>query len=110
MNLLIETVASVLRGLLKVALIAVSALLVLAVLCIGLLFAATMVIRFVVTGRRPTMTSTFGHFQHATQRFRPRPWSGQGSQGSSNSADVVDVQAHEVRPVLGSSSSGVRPD
>jgi hypothetical protein len=43
------------------------------------------VVRFLLTGRKPAVVTTFTQFNQAAQRFRP----GKG--------DVVDVQAYEVR-------------
>jgi hypothetical protein len=110
MNPVLATVVGVLRGLLKVVLIGVCVLLVVAAIGFGLLLAAIMAIRFLVTGRKPSMATTFAHFQHSTQRFRPTSWPGQGSRGSSGTGDVVDVPAHEVHPALGSSPSTVKPE
>jgi hypothetical protein len=101
MTLIRETVASLLRGVFKVALIAVSALFVLAVLAMGLVFVAVTAIRFLLTGRRPTVLAAFNQFNQAAQQFRPGHWSAQGPQGQPSPSDVVDVQAHEVRPTPG---------
>ena len=97
MNPLFEIVASILRGVVKVMLTALAALLALAVLCFGMLAVLVAVIRFLLTGRRPAVFTTFTRFNQAAQQFRP----GGGWAGSArvDSADIVDVQAHEVRPV-----------
>jgi hypothetical protein len=102
MNPIREKASSVPRGLLKVALIAFSALFVLTVLCIGLLFVAVTAIRFVLTGRKPAVFATFTQFNKAAQRFRPGQWSAQGPHTPVDPGDVVDVQAHEVPPAPGS--------
>lgn len=98
MNLIRETVASLLRGVFKVALIALSALFLLAVLAIGMVFVAVTAIRFLLTGRKPTVFATFGQFNQAAQRFRPGHRFTTDANGQPASGDVVDVQAHEVRP------------
>ena len=97
MNPLFEIVAGILRGVVKVALIALTALFLLGVLCIGLLIALAAVIRFLLTGRKPAVVTTFSRFSQAAQQFRPAGnWSGSARAGGT---DIVDVQAHEVRPV-----------
>ncbi|MBI2751439.1 MAG: hypothetical protein HYX43_19435 [Burkholderiales bacterium] len=100
MNLILNPVAGILRGLTKVALIALTVLFLLAVLCVGLVLVMATVVRYLLTGRKPAVFTTFTQFNQAAQRFRPGQRSAQGSNGRSDSGDVVDVQAHEVRSVL----------
>lgn len=88
MNVFFEFAIGVLRGVVKVALLALTVVFLLGVLCMGLALALVAVIRFLVTGRRPAVFATFTQFNQAAQQFRP----GKG--------DVVDVQAHEVRTAL----------
>ncbi|MEO7108614.1 MAG: hypothetical protein ABIZ09_19730, partial [Rhodoferax sp.] len=99
MNLLSEVVATVLRTVVKMVLIVLTALFALTVLCIGLVIVAAMVLRFLLTGRKPAVVTTFSRFNQAAQQFRPGGWSG-SKPDSANSADIVDVEAHEVRTVL----------
>lgn len=101
MNLLFELVTAVLRGLAKAALIAMAAVFVLGVLCIGLLIAVAHVIRYLLTGRRPALFTTFTRFNQAAQQYRPGNWAGTAAGTRQDSGDIVDVQAHEVRAVLG---------
>lgn len=95
MNLLSEFVAGILRGVVKVVLVLLTALFALSVLCMGLVVVAVMVLRFLLTGRKPAVVTTFSRFNQAAQQFRPGGWAG----NRSDSADIVDVQAHEVAPL-----------
>ena len=78
------------------ALMALTVVFVLGVLCIGLVLALALVIRFLLTGRKPAVFTTYTRFTQAAQQFRP----GHATEVSPDSADVVDVQAHEVRSAL----------
>jgi hypothetical protein len=94
MNLLFEFVAGILRGVAKVVLVVLTALFALSVLCIGLVVVAVMVLRFLLTGRKPAVVTPFSRFNQAAQQFRAGGWTGTRP----NSADIVDVQAHVVVP------------
>lgn len=97
MNPISEIVAGILRGVVKVMLMALAALFALGMLCVGLLLVFVAVIRFLLTGRKPAVFTTYTRFNQAARQFRPGgSWSGAVRP---DSADIVDVQAHEVRPV-----------
>lgn len=98
MNLLFDLVSGILRGVVKVVLLALTAVFVVSVLCIGLALVVGLVLRYVLTGRKPAVVTTFSRFNQAAQQFRPgfRPASATPPGG----ADIVDVEAHEVRAVL----------
>jgi hypothetical protein len=100
MHLISDFVRSVLRGVIKVVLLAMTVVFVLGVLCIGLILVLAHVIRFLLTGRKPAVFSTYTRFTQAAQQFRPGKWPGHATEVSPDSADVVDVQAHEVRSAL----------
>ena len=68
----------------------------LSVLCVGIALVLVMVLRFLLTGRKPAVVTTFARFNQAAQQFRP----GGSSATRQDSADIVDVEAHEVRAVL----------
>lgn len=95
MNLLFEFVAGILRRVVKVVLVVLTALFALIVVCMGLIVVAVLVLRFLLTGRKPAVVSTFSRFNQAAQQFRPGGWTGTRR----DSADIVDVQAHVVVPV-----------
>jgi hypothetical protein len=100
MNLILELVTGILRGLTKAALMVFTALFALAVLAIGLAIALATVIRYLLTGRKPAIFTTFSRFSQTAQQFRAGSWPGNAGGARHDSADVVDVQAHEVQPVL----------
>lgn len=100
MNFLFEFVAGILRGVVKVVLVVLTALFALGVLCIGLIVVVVMVLRFLLTGRKPAVVTTFSRFNQAAQQFRPGSWSGNAPAARPESADIVDVEAHEVRTAL----------
>ncbi len=100
MNVLFEFAAGVLRGVVKVALLALTVVFVLGVLCIALALSMVAVIRFLLTGRKPAVFATFTQFNQAAQQFRPGNWPSGAARNAHDSAEVVDVQAHEVRTAL----------
>ena len=85
MRLISDLAGGILHGVVKVALLVLTAVFVLGVLCVGLVVVLAAVVRFLLTGRKPAVVTTFTQFNQAAQTFRP----GKG--------DVVDVQAYEVR-------------
>jgi hypothetical protein len=85
MRLISDLAGGILHGVVKVALLVLTAVFVLGVLCVGLVVVLAAVVRFLLTGRKPAVVTTFTQFNQAAQKFRP----GKG--------DVVDVQAYEVR-------------
>ncbi len=111
MNLILDLVAGILHGVAKVALIALTGVFLLAVLCAGLVFVLFTAVRYLLTGRSPAVITTFARFNQAAQQFRPGQRPAQGAYP--DNGDVVDVQAHEVRPanpVLGTSASAKSAD
>ena len=101
MNFLADFVGGILRGAVKIALLALTTIFVLVVFCIGLLAVLVAVIRFLLTGRKPAVVTTFSRFNQAAQQFRPGRWSKQGAGAATDAADIVDVQAHEIRSPVG---------
>lgn len=98
MNSFFEIVAGILRGAIKVALIALTALFLFGLLCVGVLIALVAIFRFLLSGRKPMVVTSFTRFNQAAQQFRPGGnWS---ASDRADGLDVVDVQAHEVRQVL----------
>jgi uncharacterized membrane protein len=89
MKLIFDLIGGILRGVIKLALFVLTIAFVLGVLCIGLVVVVATAIRFLLTGRKPAVVTTFTQFNQAAQKFRP----GRG--------EVVDVQAHEVRAAPG---------
>jgi hypothetical protein len=100
MNLILELVVGIVRAVTKVTLIALAALFALGVLCGALVLVAVAVIRYLLTGRKPAVWATFSQFRNSAQQFRAGRWSGAGGSARPGDADIVDVQAHEVRTVI----------
>lgn len=104
MNVLFELLFGVLRAVVKLALLLFTLLFLLAVLCVGLMLVLVVLVRYLLTGRKPAIFATVSRFNQAAQQFRPRAWPGHGHAGASRNGtdaeDVVDVQAHEVRTSL----------
>lgn len=96
MNALFDLVASLLRGVVKLVLLVFAAVFALSVLFAGIVVVAVLVLRALLTGRKPAVFTTFTRFNQAAQQFRPGFRPGGGAATSAH-ADVVDVEAHEVR-------------
>ena len=88
------------RGVVKLVLLVLAAAFALSVLCVGLLLVVVLVLRFLVTGRKPAVVTTFTRFNQAAQQFRPGYRTDATSAVRQDHADIVDVEAHEVRSVL----------
>ncbi len=101
MNFFADFVGGILRGAVRVVLLALTAIFVLGVLCIGLLAVLLAVIRFLLTGRKPAVVTTFARFNQAARQFGQGGWPKQGAGSATDAADIVDVQAHEVRAPVG---------
>jgi xanthosine utilization system XapX-like protein len=100
---------SLFHSLLKLVVIASALVVVTGVLLVGLCAALLTVVWSLLTGRRPAAYTTFMRFRHATRPFqnggwpgraRPAPGSQADNQHSDIHADIVDVQAHEVRGTI----------
>ncbi len=103
MDTLMNLVSAVFRTALKLVLIAAAAVFALSLIFVGLVSLVWVLIKALLTGRKPAFVATFQRFNQARQQFKR---GGFGSAGPSAvgdfgygapAADVVDVQAHEVR-------------
>ncbi len=94
------------RRLIKLLLIAFAASMVLAMLLVGICAALLTLLWSLLTGRKPAAFSAFARFRDASRQFQQGAWTAPGAPGpgrsapGGNSADIVDVQAHEVRGAL----------
>lgn len=104
MHSISNLLASVLRGALKLTLLAFAGVMVVSILLIGLTAALFALILALVTGRRPAAWQTFTRFRQTSQHFKAGVWTSPSATASRStpqaSGDVVDVQAHEVRNAL----------
>jgi hypothetical protein len=111
MNAFTEMARRALRGLSRLFTLALLGSFVLGLLLLGIAVAGLSVLWSLLRGKRPAMFTVFRTFQQASRQFGRRPGRMSGApegapwarhaanEGSIN--DVVDVQAHEVRPALG---------
>ena len=103
MDTLKNLVSTVIRLALKLVLLAAAAVFGLSLLFVGLLSMAFVLLKALLTGRKPAFVTTFQRFNQARQQFRRGGFGAAGSAATggfghhASVADVVDVQAHEVR-------------
>ncbi len=109
MTLLIDFIATVVRAILKLALLLAALIFITSVLVAGIVVALVTALWSLLTGRKPAVVTHFMRFKQASQQFRPGAWSGRAGQPSTASAEVVDVQAHEVPDTLIGMNSPPQP-
>ena len=90
------------RTFFKLVLLAAALVFALSLLFAGLLTLVIVLIKALLTGRKPAFVVAFQRFSQARQQFKRGGWApGHASAGgafrTAEVADVVDVQAHEVR-------------
>lgn len=100
MHRLPELLSALLRSVFKLALFAFFAALVASILLIGLCAALLTLLWALLRGRKPAAWQTFMRFQRSSRQFRSGRWPGAQTAEARQDADVVDVQAHEVRGAL----------
>ncbi len=96
----ISTVFSVMvRIAIKLALLAAALVFILSLLCVALFSVAVVLLKALLTGRKPALVTSFTRFRQASQQFRSGEWPARAAYGAGRAAsdDVMDVQAHEVR-------------
>jgi hypothetical protein len=103
MDVLTHLVSSITRLALKLVLLAAALIFALSLLCVALLSLAFVLLKALLTGRKPAFVTTFQHFNQARQQFKRGGFGAAGTSAAGGfghqapAADVVDVQAHEVR-------------
>jgi hypothetical protein len=103
MDTLMNLVSAIFRFALKLVLIAAAAVFALSLIFVALLSLVWVLLKALLTGRKPAFVTTFQRFNQARQQFKRGGFGAAGSSGaggfghSASAADVVDVQAHEVR-------------
>ena len=91
---------NIFRGLIKLVLIASAAIVVTGVLLVGLSAALLTLVWCLLTGRKPAAYTTFMRFRQASRQFQNAGWPGRAAPTTQSNADIVDVQAHEVRSAI----------
>lgn len=103
MNLVSQVVSAVLRTVLKLTVLAAALVFITSLLIVALLSLVFVLLKALITGRKPVFVTTFQRFNQARQQFKRGGFGAAGSAAAGGfghqapAADVVDVQAHEVR-------------
>ncbi len=103
MDTLKNLVSTVIRLALRLVLLAAAAVFALSLLFVALLSLVFVLLKALLTGRKPAFVTTFQRFNQARQQFKRGGFSAAGPAAAggfghhATVADVVDVQAHEVR-------------
>lgn len=103
MNLVSQVISAVLRTVLKLTVLAAALVFVTSLLIVALLSLVFVLLKALLTGRKPVFVTTFQRFNQARQQFKRGSFGAAGSAAAGGfghqapAADVVDVQAHEVR-------------
>ena len=113
MEFLTHLVATLVRTALKLVLIAAAAVFALSLLCVALLSLVWVLLKALLTGRKPAFVTILQRIHQARGQFKRGGWgtgpsAAAGFGANAQAGDVVDVQAHEVRsePALPDSRSG----
>ena len=75
-------------------------LLVGALLLVGIAFALISVAWSLLRGRKPALVVSFKNFRQTARGFGNRHWTGHDQSAGHPPTDIVDVEAHEIRPTL----------
>jgi hypothetical protein len=104
MQLVSTLFSALVRITFRLVLLAAALVFILSLLCVALVSVTWVLLKALLTGRKPAFVTTFTRFRQASQQFRSGEWPTRGGAGFGRAApdDVMDVQAHEVRndPVL----------
>lgn len=109
MNGLTEFFNNVVRGVLRLVLIAAAAIFIFSLLLATLVVLAGVTIWSLLTGRKPDAARVFGQFRQTSARYTRGAWPGNNGTPSGpadKDADIVDIPAHEVRDVSDGSKPG----
>lgn len=106
MKLIADQSLRIVRSIIKLVLVVVTAAIVFAVMAMGMIVALVLVLWSLLKGRRPTLFTHIMRFRQAAQAFSYGAGSNPaGQQASRGDLEVLDVQAREVQTV---SDSNVR--
>lgn len=99
MNGITEFFQRLLRGVLRLALVAAAAVFLFSLLVATLVVMLAVTVWSVVTGRKPDPARIFSQFRQTSARYTRGAWPGasHGAGSASRPDDIVDVPAHEVR-------------
>jgi hypothetical protein len=102
MPLFLKIIASCSRTLTKLLLLVVAAGVALVLVCLALVGLLFVVIKALLTGRKPVLVSSLLRFRQASQQFNHGTWHPRQSTGDNSNAtgDVIEGQAIEIRDDL----------
>lgn len=83
----------------RLFLLIVAAVFAVVLLCFALLGLVWILLKALITGRKPVFVTTFMQFRQATQQFNRGSWSTQqpGQEQREPAGDVIEGQATEIR-------------
>ncbi len=99
MQFLMNLFSTIVRILLRLAMLVVGIIFALVLLCVGLLGLLYVLLKALLTGRRPVFMTTFMQFRQASQQFKPRSWSTRQSANDdpASTREVIEGESVEVR-------------
>jgi hypothetical protein len=100
MNSFSDFLTHVVLRLIRITMMTLVAIFVAGFLLLGIGVALISVVWSIVRGRKPAMFTVFQFFRQASQQFGRGAWPGRAPDQNQSPLDIVDVQAHEVRPAL----------
>jgi hypothetical protein len=71
-----------------------------ALMLVGIAFALISMAWSLLRGRKPAVVVVFQNLRQTAKGVRNGTWAAQKKSAQTPPADIVDVQAHEIRPVL----------
>ena len=99
MHFVSNVFSTIIRTVFKLVLLAAALVFILSLLFVALVSVVFVLLKALLTGRKPAFVTTFTRFNQASQQFRSGEWPGRPGAGFRGAApaDVMDVQAREVR-------------
>jgi hypothetical protein len=100
MDLFIDLFLRILRGLLKIVMLLLATALIMGLVSVALVWIFFTIVWSLLTGRKPAVFTIVSRFRQTSDNLRKGLWPGFTPRPPANEADIVDVQAHEVRMTL----------
>jgi hypothetical protein len=79
-----------------------------ALMLVGIAFALISMAWSLLRGRKPAVVVVFQNLRHTAKGFRNGTWTAQKKSAQTPPTDIVDVEAHEIRPILPSQGGTLR--
>lgn len=79
-----------------------------ALLLVGIAFALISVAWSLLRGRKPALVLGFQNLRQTAKGFGNRPWASHEQSARHTPTDIVDVEAHEIRPALTGQGGSLR--